>query len=217
MATIPPTGLIRFRVGINIGDVIADGTDLHGDGVNVAVRLESACPPGGICVSRAVRDHVHDRLDLDFEELGPLTLKNIARPVHAYVMRPDAIAALPSPICRPWAAAPPAKSAAAAVPFPSSAASRRSRCCRSAAMHPDDEPFADGLTDELINALSRWRSFPVIARNSVFVYRGRDVDVRRIGNELGARYIVSGSVRRSEAPGACEPGPGRCRDRRETC
>ena len=78
---------IRFRIGINIGDAIADGTDLHGDAVNVAARLQAECPPGGICVSRAVRDHVHDRLDLAFEELGALNLKNIARPVEAFVLR----------------------------------------------------------------------------------------------------------------------------------
>ncbi len=84
-----PDRAIRFRIGINIGDAIADGTDLHGDAVNVAVRLEAECPPGGICVSRAVRDHVHGRLDLAFEELGSLTLKNIARPVEAFVLKFD--------------------------------------------------------------------------------------------------------------------------------
>ena len=82
----PPDRAIRFRVGINVGDVIPDGTDVHGDVVNVAARLQAECPPGGICVSRAVRDHVQDRLDLAFEELGPLKLKNIARPVEAFVV-----------------------------------------------------------------------------------------------------------------------------------
>ena len=85
----PPDRAIRFRVGINVGDVIADGTDVHGDVVNVAARLQAECPPGGICVSRAVRDHVQERLDLAFEELGALNLKNIARPVEAFVVRPD--------------------------------------------------------------------------------------------------------------------------------
>jgi adenylate cyclase len=88
----PPDRAIRFRVGINIGDVIADGTDLHGDGVNVAARLQAECPPGGICVSRAVRDHVHGRLDLVFDELGALSLKNISRPVEAFALRLDASA-----------------------------------------------------------------------------------------------------------------------------
>jgi pimeloyl-ACP methyl ester carboxylesterase len=92
MAITPPDRAIRFRVGINIGDVIAEGTDLHGDGVNVAVRLQTECPPGGICLSRAVRDHVHGRLDLSFEELGELSLKNIARPVEAFALRLDASA-----------------------------------------------------------------------------------------------------------------------------
>jgi class 3 adenylate cyclase len=85
----PPDRAIRFRIGINIGDAIADGTDLHGEAVNVAARLQAECPPGGVCVSRSVRDHVHGRLDLAFEELGPLQLKNIARPVEAFVVRPD--------------------------------------------------------------------------------------------------------------------------------
>src|SRR6478752_8358127 len=85
----PPDRAIRFRIGINLGDAIADGTDLHGDAVNVAARLQAECPPGGICVTRPVRDHVRDRLDLAFEELGSLILKNIARPVEAFVLRPD--------------------------------------------------------------------------------------------------------------------------------
>ena len=86
----PPDRAIRFRIGINLGDAIADGTDLHGDAVNVAARLQAECPPGGICVSRSVRDHVHGRLDLAFEELGALNLKNIARPVEAFVLRLEA-------------------------------------------------------------------------------------------------------------------------------
>jgi adenylate cyclase len=92
----PPDRAIRFRIGINIGDVIADGTDLHGDGVNVAARLQAECPPGGICVSRAVRDHVHGRLDLVFDELGTLSLKNIARPIEAFVVRLDPEATEPA-------------------------------------------------------------------------------------------------------------------------
>ena len=91
----PPDRAIRFRVGINVGDVIPDGTDVHGDVVNVAARLQAECPPGGICVSRQVRDHVQDRLDLVFEELGPLNLKNIARPVEAFVLRPEVAVTTP--------------------------------------------------------------------------------------------------------------------------
>ena len=97
----PPDRRIRFRIGINIGDVIPDGTDLHGDGVNIAARLEAECPVGGICVSRTVRDHVHGRLDLAFEPIGELTLKNIARPVEAFVLRLDPGAAGPASDVRP--------------------------------------------------------------------------------------------------------------------
>ena len=96
----PPDRAIRFRVGINIGDAIADGTDLHGDAVNVAARLQAECPPGGICVSRSVRDHVHGRLDLTFEELGALNLKNITRPVEAFVLRVDAAGTTPKSVER---------------------------------------------------------------------------------------------------------------------
>ena len=181
-----PDRRIRFRVGINIGDVIADGTDLHGDGVNVAVRLQTACPTGGVCVSRAVRDHVRAHLDLAFEQLGELSLKNIAHPVEAFVARPaDAAGEAPAAPVRTQFPEFGGQPAIAVLPFRN--------------YTPGDEPFTDGLTDELINALSRWRSFPVIARNSVFAYRGRDVDVRVIGRELGARYIVTGSVRRQDS------------------
>ena len=96
----PADRAIRFRVGIHVGDAIADGTDVHGDVVNVAARLQAECPPGGICVSRPVRDHVRDRLDLAFEELGPLNLKNIARPVEAFVLRLEAAATAPKSVER---------------------------------------------------------------------------------------------------------------------
>jgi class 3 adenylate cyclase/TolB-like protein len=173
----PPDRAIRFRVGINIGDAIADGTDLHGDAVNVVARLQAECPPGDVCVSRAVRDHVHDQLDLTFEPLGLLNLKNIARPVEAFLLRPGG-SAQPMPV--PQFAEFSGHPAIAVLPF------RR--------FGSTEESFADGLTEELINALSRWRSFPLIARNSVFAYRDRNLDVRIVGRDLGARYIVGGSV-----------------------
>jgi TolB-like protein/class 3 adenylate cyclase/tetratricopeptide (TPR) repeat protein len=186
-----PDRTIRFRVGINIGDVIADGTDFHGNAVNVAARLQVECPPGGICVTRAVRDHVHDRLNLVFEEIGALNLKNISRPIEAYVLRIGAAPLAASPALAKQTASSSTKfpefggePAIAVLPFRGYAAG--------------SDPFIDGMTDELINALSGWRSFPVIARNSVFAYRGGDADVRVIGRELGARYIVSGSVRRQD-------------------
>jgi TolB-like protein/class 3 adenylate cyclase/Tfp pilus assembly protein PilF len=207
----PTERRIRFRIGINIGDVIAAGTDLHGDGVNVAVRLQTECPEGGVCVSQAVRDHVHDRLNLAFEELGSLTLKNISRPVRAFVIRGREIGQLTDPATadKPGSAMPgtgPAVPAAPAsspgsnrVRFPEFGGQPAIAVLPFRSYTPDDEPFTDGLTDELINALSSWRNFPVIARNSVFAYRGRDIDVRVIGRDLGARYIIGGSVRRDGA------------------
>jgi adenylate cyclase len=177
---------IRFRIGINIGDAIADGTDLHGDAVNVAARLQAECPPGGICVSRSVRDHVHGRLDLSFEALGTLNLKNIARPVEAFLLRPAAAAALQSVVHGTGEALPlPGKPSIAVLPFTNMSGD------------PEQEYFSDGIAEDIITALSRNRSLFVIARNSSFTYRGRSVDVKQVARELGVRYVVEGSVRRT--------------------
>ena len=187
----PPDRAIRFRVGINIGDAIADGTDLHGDAVNVAARLQAECPPGGICVTRPVRDHVHDRLDLAFEELGALNLKNIARPVEAFVLRPDdgrdhIEIRRASLLCR--------------------CDTKPCRCRTSPSIavlaftnmsgDPEQEYFSDGIADDIITELSRIRWLFVIARNSSFTYKGTAIDVKQIGRELGVRYVLEGSVRR---------------------
>ena len=185
-----PDRAIRFRVGINIGDAIADGTDLHGDAVNVAARLQAECPPGGVCVSRSVRDHVHGRLNLAFEALGPLTLKNIARPVEGFVLRVDGVATVPS-VERilvhdlERALSLPERPSLAVLPFANLSAD------------PEQEYFSDGVADDIITELSRDRTLFVIARNSSFTYRGRSVDVKQIGLELGVCYVVEGSVRRS--------------------
>jgi adenylate cyclase len=186
----PPDRAVRFRVGINIGDVIADGMDLHGDGVNVAARLQAECPPGGICVSRAVRDHVHGRLDLAFEELGALKLKNIARPVEGFVLRfRDAATTTPGPVerflVRSTAASP-------LLDKPSIAVLAFSNMSGD----PNQEYFSDGVADDIITELSRSRSLFVIARNSSFTYKGRAVDVKQVARELGVRYVVEGSLRR---------------------
>ena len=188
----PPDQAIRFRIGINIGDAIADGTDLHGDAVNVAARLQAECPPGGICLSRSVRDHVHGRLDLAFEELGSLTLKNIARPIEAFVLWPDMGATTPKPVERSLL-----QDAGEALPLPDKP---------SIAVLPftnlstdlEQEFFSDGIADDLITELSRSRSLLVIARNSSFSYRGTSVDMRQVARELRVRYLVEGSVRREE-------------------
>jgi adenylate cyclase len=181
-AEAPPDQRIRLRVGINIGDAITQASDLHGEAVVIAVRLETACPPGGVCISRAVYENVGQRLGLDFEPMGPLALKNIARPVEAFMLRldPEALAAHAVP--------------ASATPFPEFGGRPAIAVLPFACADPQDEPFSETLTDELISALSAWRSFPVIARASVF--RGSEADARGAGRQLGARYIVSGAVRR---------------------
>jgi adenylate cyclase len=184
----PPDRRIRFRIGINIGDVIANGSDVYGDGVNVAARLEAVCPVGGVCVSRAVRDHVRDRDDLPFEELGALTLKNIARPIEAFVLRIEPQDTASAPL----------------VPYPSAAAVTRPDKPSLAVLpftnmdgDPDQEYFSHGMAEDIITTLSRSRSLFVIARNSSFTYGGRAVDVRQIARDLGVRYVHEGSVRRS--------------------
>ena len=187
----PPDRSIRFRVGINIGDAIADGTDLHGDAVNVVARLQAECPPGAICVSRSVRDHVHGRLDLAFEELGPLNLKNINRPVEVFVVRPETAVTVPKSVERALVhalaqALPlPDRPSLAVLPFANLSADR------------EQEYFSDGVADDIITELSRERTLFVIARNSSFTYRGRSIDVKQVGRELGVRYVVEGSVRRA--------------------
>jgi TolB-like protein/class 3 adenylate cyclase len=176
---------IRFRIGINIGDAIADGTDLHGDVVNVAVRLEALCPPGGICVTRAVRDHVHGQLDVAFDGLGTLNLKNISRPVEAFLARLDGYAAELTAGKEAAALLRPDRPSIAVLPF------------QNMSGDPKQEYFADGIVEEIIIALSRISAFLVIARNSSFAYKGKSPDVRQVGRELGAGYVLEGSVRQA--------------------
>ena len=183
----PPDRAIRFRIGINLGDAIADGTDLHGDAVNVAARLQAECPPGGICVSRPVRDHVHGRLDLGFEELGALKLKNIARPVEAFVLirfDGNTAASAPERVDNRKVERLPDKPSVAVLPFSNLSADA------------EQDYFSDGIADDIITELSRDRLLFVIARSSSFAYRGRSIDVKQVGRELGVGYVVAGSVRR---------------------
>jgi adenylate cyclase len=186
----PPERMIRFRVGINVGDVIPDGTDVHGDVVNVAARLQAECPPRGICVSRGVRDHVQDRLDLAFEELGPIALKNIARPVEAFVLKLDVVAA-PKSVEQSLL-----RGRHESLPLPDKP-SIAVLAFTNMSDDPDQEYFSDGIAEDITTELSRSRSLFVIARNSSFTYRGRAVDVRQIARELGVRYVLEGSVRRA--------------------
>jgi TolB-like protein len=177
-ADVPQENRIEFRMGINVGDIIIDGTDMWGDGVNVAARLEALSEPGGICVSGRVQEDVHGRLDIAFEDIGERQLKNIARPVRVYRVRLNGTANEPAPAL-------PNKPSIAILPF------------NNMSGDPEQEYFADGVVEEIITALSRMRWLFVIARNSSFTYKGRAVDVKQVGRELGVRYVLEGSVRKA--------------------
>jgi len=173
---------IEFRIGINLGDVIVDGDDLYGDGVNIAARLESVAAPGGISVSDVVREQVRDKLDLHIVDMGEQTLKNIARPVRVFGLaidpKTDVASSRPSPPL-------PDKPSIAVLPFANLSGD------------PDQEYFADGMVEDIITGLSRIKWVFVIARNSTFAYKGKSMDVKLVGRELGVRYVLEGSVRRS--------------------
>jgi TolB-like protein/class 3 adenylate cyclase len=181
---------IELRIGINLGDVIVEGDDLYGDGVNIAARIEALADPGGVFVSNTVHDHVRDRLPFVFEDLGEQQVKNIARPVRVYRVgpRPSRPPAGETPAVQPGA--PPAlplpdKPSIAVLPFANMSGD------------PEQEYFVDGMVEEIITALSRIRWLFVIARNSTFTYKGRPVDVKAVGRELGVRYVLEGSVRKA--------------------
>ena len=181
----PPEQRIEFRVGINLGDVIVEGDDIFGDGVNVAARLEALAEPGGICISRVVRDQVRDRLDYTFEDLGEQQVKNIARPVRVYRVRDNPLPVEPPSPASPQPIPLPDKPSIAVLPFVNLSGD------------PEQEYFADGMVDEIITALSRIKWLFVIAYYSSFTYKGQAIDVKQIGRELGVRYVLEGSVRRS--------------------
>jgi TolB-like protein/class 3 adenylate cyclase len=183
-AGTPPDKRIEFRIGINLGDVIAEEDDIFGDGVNIAARLEALAEPGGICISRVVRDQVRDRLDYAFEDMGEQQVKNIARPVRVYRVR-DSGAANTSLAPTPPELPLPDKPSIAVLPF------------QNMSGDPEQEYFADGMVEEIITALSRIRWLFVIARNSTFTYKGQAVDVKQVGRELGVRYALQGSVRKA--------------------
>jgi adenylate cyclase len=175
---------IELRIGINLGDVIIEGEDLYGDGVNIAARIEALADAGRVFVSNTVHDHVRDRLPFVFEDLGEQQIKNIARPVRVYRVR-DISAATNTLLGPAQRALPlPDKPSIAVLPFANMSGD------------PEQEYFADGMVEEIITALSRIRWLFVIARNSTFTYKGRAVDVKQVGRELGVRYVLEGSVRK---------------------
>ena len=177
---LPEEDRIRFRIGINLGDVIheEDG-DLYGDGVNVAARLQTEAEPGGVCISGTVYDHLQGKLDCAFEELGACRLKNIERAVRIYRAMLDRAPGLP----RPPAPSLPDRPSIAVLPFDNMG------------VDPAQAFFSDGITEDITTALSRLKGFFVIARNTMFTYKGKSVDVRALGRELGVRYVLEGSVR----------------------
>jgi adenylate cyclase len=181
---VPEERRTRFRIGINLGDVIVEENDVFGDGVNVAARLEGLAEPGGICVSRVVRDQVRDKVDFGFEDLGEQSVKNIARPVRVYRVRGSEPAGGTIDAIQP-ALTLPDKPSVAVLPF------------QNMSSDPEQEFFGDGIAEDVITALSRYPSLFVIARNSSFTYKGRPVDVKQIGRELGVRYVLEGSLRKS--------------------
>lgn len=174
---------MRLRIGIHVGDVMVEGDDLLGDGINIAARLESTAAVGGISISRAVHDQVRDRIKINFDDKGEVALKNIARPVHVFAVA-GATSAVPNKTTPP-ALALPDKPSIAVLPF------------QNMSGDPEQEYFADGIVEDIITALSRFKSLFIIARNSSFTYKGKAVDIKQVGGELGVRYVLEGSVRKS--------------------
>jgi TolB-like protein/class 3 adenylate cyclase len=178
---VPGDRRLELRVGINLGDVVVEGEDLLGDGVNVAARLEGISEPGGICISDNAYRHIQDKALAQFIDIGERQLKNIARPVRAYKVSVDAPTS--GKETKP-ALALPDKPSIAVLPF------------QNMSGDPEQEYFADGIVEEIITALSRFHNLFVIARNSSFTYKGQPVDVKQVGRELGVRYVLEGSVRK---------------------
>lgn len=185
-ANIEESRRIRFRIGINVGDVIVDDGDIFGDGVNVAARLEALAEPGEICVSATVREHVGEKLPIGFADLGAHSVKNIARPVHVYrIETRPARETAPGDHPEPQMLALPERPSIAVLPFTNLSGDA------------EQDYFADGMVEDIITGLARIKWLFVIARNSSFAYKGRAVDVKQAGHELGVRYILEGSVRRA--------------------
>ena len=180
-STLPENKRLAFRIGVNVGDIVIDGEDILGDGVNVAARLEQLAEPGGICVSARAYDDVRGRLDLDVQDIGEQHLKNIERPVRVYRLAVHAAGAAP---LHP-ALSLPDRPSIAVLPF------------QNMSGDPEQDYFCDGLVEEVITALSRFHWLFVIARNSSFTYKGKSIDVKQVGRDLGVRYVLEGSVRKA--------------------
>jgi adenylate cyclase len=182
-AGIPDERRIQYRIGINLGDIVIDNDDILGDGVNVAARLESLAKPGGICISGNVYDQLSGKVDIAFEDAGEQTVKNVARPVRVWHWYSDSIPRGPIDVNQPPSL--PDKPSVAVLPFTNMSGDA------------EQEFFADGMTEEIITGLSRFGSLFVIARNSTFAYKGKSPNVRDVARDLGVRYVLEGSIRRS--------------------
>jgi adenylate cyclase len=174
---------IVLRIGINLGDVIIDGDDIYGDGVNLAARLEPLAEPGGVCVSTVVHESVANRVDAVFDDGGEIAVKNIARPIRVWRWRPDGESLHVAPSVAPPTA--PEAASVAVLPFTNISGD------------PEQEYFSDGITEDIITDLSKISGLLVIARNSSFAYKGKNIDIRTIGRELGVRSVLEGSIRRA--------------------
>ncbi|WP_262268404.1 adenylate/guanylate cyclase domain-containing protein [Microvirga yunnanensis] len=183
-AKLPETRRLQFRVGVHVGDVMVKGGDLFGDGVNIAARLQALSRPGGICLSATAQEYVRKALPVIFEDLGPQRVKNIDEPVRAFAVKATQGQGVPArtPSARELLRAD--RPAVAVLPFTNMG-------------DPDQAYFSDGITEDIITELARFRELLVIARNSSFLFRGKDVDVREVGRVLNADYVVEGSVRRA--------------------
>jgi len=194
---VAPEDQMQFRIGLNLGDVIVEGDNLYGDGVNVAARLEPLAEPGGICVSGKFHDEVRRKLDLGFVSSGPQEMKNIEEPVHTFMVEIGSS----SKVLEAFAVPAPAEPTPQAAPEPPATAEAKVPAIAvlpftNMGGDPEQEYFADGITEDIITNLSLWRTFPVISRNSSFTFRGQSHNLKQVAQELGARYIVEGSVRK---------------------
>jgi TolB-like protein len=180
---IPQDRRMLYRIGINLGDILIEGEDILGDGVNIAARLEGIAEPGGICISSSAHDQVRDKLELRFIDLGEQTLKNIARPIRAFAVVRDGLGARGSNITPSPAAAP--HLSIVVLPFANMGGD------------PEQDYFVDGVTESLTTDLSRVNGAFVIARNTAFTFKGRPIDVKKLGRELNVRYVLEGSVQRA--------------------
>ena len=184
-AHVPKERRIEFRVGVNLGDVIVEGEDIFGDGVNVAARLEGIARPGGIAISGSARDHIGGRLDLSFEDLGERALKNIDRPIRVYAVSASALAGPSTAVTAPRLQPDQPKPSIAVIPFTNSSGD------------PGQDYFSDGITEDIITDLSKVSGLFVVARNTVFTYKGKPVKMQEVAAELGVKFLLEGSVRKA--------------------